>query len=91
MAKLAVIDDYLPWNMKWHKRWRDLAEKFKDNQFKTLVDNRALDASLFIDCERSQMFWRVNGFHNGTLFAYADINYCPMCGRKLPEANNEHT
>ena len=32
MAKLAVIDDYLPWNMKWHKRWRDLAEKFKEGE-----------------------------------------------------------
>lgn len=28
-AKLAVKDDYLPWNMKWHKRWLELAEVFK--------------------------------------------------------------
>lgn len=30
MAKLAIKDDYLPWNMKWHKRWLELAEKFKE-------------------------------------------------------------
>ena len=30
MAKLAVEDDYAPWNMKWHKRWLELAEKFKE-------------------------------------------------------------
>ena len=29
MAKLAVKDDYAPWNMKWHKRWLELAEMFK--------------------------------------------------------------
>lgn len=32
MAKLAVKDDCLPWNMKWHKRWLKLAEKFKPNK-----------------------------------------------------------
>lgn len=30
MAKLAVKNDYAPWNMKWHKRWLELAEKFKE-------------------------------------------------------------
>lgn len=30
MAKIAIKDDYLPWNMKWHKRWLELAEKFKE-------------------------------------------------------------
>lgn len=30
MAKLSIKDDYLPWNMKWHKRWLELAEKFKE-------------------------------------------------------------
>lgn len=63
----------------------EYCEKFKDNQFKILMDNRPIDAMLFIDGEQSRMFWRVNGFRNGTLFAYADINYCPMCGHNLKE------
>lgn len=64
----------------------EYCEKFKDNQFKLIMDNRPIDASLFIDGEHGQIYWRVNGFHNGTLFAHAKIDYCPMCGRKLTEA-----
>ena len=30
MARLAVKDDYAPWNMKWYRRWLELAEKFKE-------------------------------------------------------------
>lgn len=30
MAKLTVKDDYAPWNMKWYKRWLEIAEKFKE-------------------------------------------------------------
>ena len=63
----------------------EYCDKFKDNQFKILIDNRAIDASLFIDGEHGKIFWRVNGFQNGSLFAYAEINYCPMCGRKFTE------
>lgn len=63
----------------------EYCEKFKDNKFKLLMENGRLDASLFIDGEHSRIFWRLNGFRNGTLFAYVDINYCPMCGRNLKE------
>ena len=31
-AELAIKDDYLPWNMKWHERWLKLAEKFKETK-----------------------------------------------------------
>jgi hypothetical protein len=64
----------------------EYCEKFKDNPFKTLTDNRPLDSVLFIDGEHGKIFWRVNGFNGGTLVAYTEINYCPMCNRALKEA-----
>ena len=64
----------------------EYCEKFKNNQFKTIMNNTPIDSLLFIDGEHGKIFWRVNGFHNGTLIAYAEISYCPMCGHKLAEA-----
>ena len=32
MAKLSIKDDYLPWNMKWHYKWQEFAEKFKESK-----------------------------------------------------------
>ena len=63
----------------------EYCKKFKDNQFKLIMNNRPIDASLFVDGEHSRMLWRVDGFRDGQLFAYAEINYCPMCGQKLSE------
>ena len=61
MAKLAVKDDYLPWNMKWHKRWLELAEKFKptikppsrakESKMNELEANETLDKA--VACERA--------------------------------------
>lgn len=69
----------------------EYCEKFADNQFKLVANNRPIDASLFIDGKRSRLFWRVNHVHGGTLLAYAEINYCPMCNRNLREATDDDT
>lgn len=67
----------------------EYCKKPEDIQFKTIMDNRLIDASLFIDRIRGHIYWRVNHFRGDkTLFSYVDINYCPMCGRKLKEADD---
>ena len=67
----------------------EYCEKPEDIQFKTLMDSEPIDASLFIDGVHSRIFWRVNHFKGDkTLFSYVDINYCPICGHKLKEADD---
>ena len=63
----------------------EYCEKLIDNQFKSLVNNRLIDSSLFIDGAQGRIFWRIDGFNEGTLVAYAKIKYCPMCRRKFKE------
>lgn len=61
----------------------DYCKEFKDDTFKTIMYNRPIDSSLFVDCKNRRMIWRLDGFEDGTLVAYCEINYCPKCGRKL--------
>lgn len=61
----------------------EYCEEFKDNAFKSIMYNRPIDSSLFVDGKNRRMIWRINGFKEGTLIAYCEIDYCPKCRRKL--------
>lgn len=65
----------------------EYCEKMRDNVLKDIIINKPINSSLFIDSEHSRIFWRMNHYlKTETLVACTDINYCPMCGRKLKEA-----
>lgn len=56
---------------------------------KTIMYNRPIDSSLLVDGKNRRMIWKTNGIVDGTLIAYCEINYCPMCGRKLSFTGEE--
>jgi hypothetical protein len=52
---------------------------------KSIVFNRFVESHLFISKEEKRIYWRLDNIpENGrTCVSYADIEFCPMCGRKL--------
>ena len=54
---------------------------------KSIVFNRFVESHLFISKEEKRIYWRLDNIPEKglTCVSYADIEFCPMCGRKLSE------
>ena len=54
---------------------------------KSIVFNRFVDSHLFISKEGKRIYWRLDNIpeKGQTCVNYADIEFCPMCGRRLTD------